>query len=356
MPCAVAVAASAGSPPGGDQVGVRPHLQHPQAAVPVVLPQRLVPLHVLVAAEDVVDQHVETAVFGSMRVDQLATAAGPRGQRRRAAPDPPAARIKSPVSSMVSGLSSSDGPTPGCCGRSHRRTTQPGPARRRSPGLRPGWRPPPGQRAERCSLPRSTQAVKHRGGSALPSTRHDLPLRRGRLRELRAGERGRLRVLPPLRCPAAEVGSTPRAAQDRHHPLLRRHRLYRSRRVERSGGVQVAAGPLLRADERHRGNARRHRREVHRRRRHGRVRDAGRARRRRSACVPVGPRNAGRSPRARRAGTYRDQHRRSRERHPGEPRDRRRRQRRSASRAGGAARRDPDRREDVRARRRHRRG
>jgi hypothetical protein len=37
------------------------HLQHPQPGWPVVLPQRLVPLHVAVAAEDVVDQHVQAA-------------------------------------------------------------------------------------------------------------------------------------------------------------------------------------------------------------------------------------------------------------------------------------------------------
>jgi hypothetical protein len=43
-------------------VRVHAHLQHPQPARPVVLPQRLVPLHVTVAAEDVVDEHVEPAV------------------------------------------------------------------------------------------------------------------------------------------------------------------------------------------------------------------------------------------------------------------------------------------------------
>ena len=55
----------------GDQVRVDPHLEHAQAAVPVVLPQRLVPLHVLVAAEDVVDEHVEAAVFALDGADEL---------------------------------------------------------------------------------------------------------------------------------------------------------------------------------------------------------------------------------------------------------------------------------------------
>jgi len=38
--------------------------QHPQAAVEVVLPQRHVPLDQLLAAPDVVDEHVEAALLG----------------------------------------------------------------------------------------------------------------------------------------------------------------------------------------------------------------------------------------------------------------------------------------------------
>jgi hypothetical protein len=45
--------------PAGDEMRVHAHLQHSQAAGPVVLPQRPVPLHVAVASEDVVDKHVE---------------------------------------------------------------------------------------------------------------------------------------------------------------------------------------------------------------------------------------------------------------------------------------------------------
>ena len=40
---------------------VHPHLQHPQPAGPVVLPDRLVPLHVPVASEDVIDEDVQPA-------------------------------------------------------------------------------------------------------------------------------------------------------------------------------------------------------------------------------------------------------------------------------------------------------
>ena len=54
----------------GDQVRVNAHSQHPQAARQVVLPQRLVPLRVPVAAEDVVDQDVEPAVLVADPIDQ----------------------------------------------------------------------------------------------------------------------------------------------------------------------------------------------------------------------------------------------------------------------------------------------
>src|SRR5437870_2066029 len=56
---------------GGDEVRVHAHLQHSQAAFPVVLPERLVPLHVAVAAEDVVDEHVEPAVLALDPRDEI---------------------------------------------------------------------------------------------------------------------------------------------------------------------------------------------------------------------------------------------------------------------------------------------
>jgi hypothetical protein len=46
------------------QVGVDAHPEHAQATGEVVLPDRLAPLEVAVAAEDVVDQHVEPPVVG----------------------------------------------------------------------------------------------------------------------------------------------------------------------------------------------------------------------------------------------------------------------------------------------------
>jgi RimJ/RimL family protein N-acetyltransferase len=52
------------------------HLQHPQAAGPVMLPQRLFPFGVLLAAEDVVDQHVKPTVIAFNGGDQ-------RGNRRQ---------------------------------------------------------------------------------------------------------------------------------------------------------------------------------------------------------------------------------------------------------------------------------
>ena len=47
-----------------DQVRVDGEPQHPQAAVEVVLPQRRVPLRQVLAAPDVVDQHVEAVLLG----------------------------------------------------------------------------------------------------------------------------------------------------------------------------------------------------------------------------------------------------------------------------------------------------
>ena len=54
-----------------DQMRVHAHLQHPQSAGPVVLPERLVPFHVPVAAEDVVDQDVEPAPVALDARDEL---------------------------------------------------------------------------------------------------------------------------------------------------------------------------------------------------------------------------------------------------------------------------------------------
>jgi hypothetical protein len=54
----------------GDEMGVHPHRQHPQATGEVVLPHRRVPLGVAVAAEDVVDQDVQAAVLGLDLGDQ----------------------------------------------------------------------------------------------------------------------------------------------------------------------------------------------------------------------------------------------------------------------------------------------
>ena len=47
------------------------HLQHPQPACPVVLPERLVPFHVPVAAEDVVDEDVQSALVALDSLDKL---------------------------------------------------------------------------------------------------------------------------------------------------------------------------------------------------------------------------------------------------------------------------------------------
>jgi hypothetical protein len=49
--------------PTGNEVGMHSHLQHPQPALPVMLPKRLVPLGVSVTAEDVIDQYVKAAAF-----------------------------------------------------------------------------------------------------------------------------------------------------------------------------------------------------------------------------------------------------------------------------------------------------
>ena len=76
----------------GDQVRVYPHLQHPQPAGPVVLPERLVPLHVPVATKDVVDEHVKPPMVALDRRDELGNRGGvlvidhqrrPRASRRR---------------------------------------------------------------------------------------------------------------------------------------------------------------------------------------------------------------------------------------------------------------------------------
>ena len=90
---------------------VHAHLQHPQPAGPVVLPERLVPLHVPVAAEDVVDQNVEPALVALDARDQLGDRRGVFviDHERRSGPAR-GRRSVSPVSSIVSGLPISDGP------------------------------------------------------------------------------------------------------------------------------------------------------------------------------------------------------------------------------------------------------
>ena len=55
---------------------VHAHLQHPQPARPVVLPERLVPFHVPVAAEDVVDEYVQPAVVALDSLDELGNRGG----------------------------------------------------------------------------------------------------------------------------------------------------------------------------------------------------------------------------------------------------------------------------------------
>ena len=81
-----------------------------------------------------------------------------------------------------------------------------------------------------------------------------------------------------------------RAAQGRDRALLRRRRLDRARRVGRPGGAAGAARPLLRADEGDRRAPRRHGREVHRRRGDGGLRRAGRCTRT-TRCGPAGRRS-----------------------------------------------------------------
>jgi hypothetical protein len=55
---------------------VHAHLQHPQPAGPVVLPKRLVPFHVPVAAEDVVDEDVQPAVVALDSCNELGNRGG----------------------------------------------------------------------------------------------------------------------------------------------------------------------------------------------------------------------------------------------------------------------------------------
>ena len=110
------------------------------------------------------------------------------------------------------------------------------------------------------------------------------------LLELRARDRGRLRLLSSLRRRARRGGDQARAAEDRNRPLLRRDRLDLARRVGRPGGPPRAARPLLRADEGDRRAPRRDGGEVHRRCGDGGVRRAGGARGRRAARRPRGGR------------------------------------------------------------------
>jgi hypothetical protein len=68
---------------------VHAHLQHPQPAGEVVLPQRLAPLHVPVTAEDVVHEEIEPAVVALDARDELGNRVGVfviDHERRRGAP------------------------------------------------------------------------------------------------------------------------------------------------------------------------------------------------------------------------------------------------------------------------------
>jgi hypothetical protein len=94
----------------GDEMGVHPHPQHPQATGEVVLPHRRVTLGVAVAAEDVVDQDVQAAVLGLG--DQAGHGRGVLVVNDQGCAAPTAA-IRSPVSSIVSGHPISDLPAAG---------------------------------------------------------------------------------------------------------------------------------------------------------------------------------------------------------------------------------------------------
>ena len=54
----------------GDQVSVDGQTQHAQALVEIVLPHRGVPLHHVLAAPDVVDEHVETGLLTTDLIDE----------------------------------------------------------------------------------------------------------------------------------------------------------------------------------------------------------------------------------------------------------------------------------------------
>ena len=131
----------------GDQVGAHAHAEHPPAAVEVVLPQRLVPLRVAVAAEGVVDEDVEPAVVAprSSRPARRRRRR-PRGRRRGPAlarPRRPGRR--SPRSSRA--VRSPRGRRPGCCVRSRGPRA---PARASSTAMaRPAPRVAPATRATR---------------------------------------------------------------------------------------------------------------------------------------------------------------------------------------------------------------
>ena len=184
---------------------------------------------------------------------------------------------------------------------------------------------------------------------------------RDRLSELRARERRRREVLLRVRRETRCARRDPRGTQDRHRGVLRCDRVDRPRRTARSRVPAHRDVALLRADAGRARVPRRHRREVHRRRRDGGVRDPGRPRGRRRPGGSGGARDAGRPRRAERrprtrvvrdaADADRRQHRprrgRRSERGSG-ARHRRRGQHRRTPGAGGRARRDPDRRGDVR--------
>ena len=133
---------------GGDQVGVDAHTKHPQAAGQVMLPELLVPLHVGVAAEDVVDQNVEPTLLAVDPLDQP----GHLIRLEMVDPEGPAVAAGSRYQFTSAPQSSPGGPSrtcqqPCCCGRSRIRKPPPAQIPPRSRVHSRAWRPP---RARLC--------------------------------------------------------------------------------------------------------------------------------------------------------------------------------------------------------------